>query len=54
MWGARDLIVTARDAHRYAELIPNSRSVVLPDTGHFLQVERPAALNALLQEFLDE
>jgi pimeloyl-ACP methyl ester carboxylesterase len=54
VWGASDRVVTVRDADAYAELIPNSRRVVLPDTGHFLQVERPAAFNALLEEFLEE
>jgi pimeloyl-ACP methyl ester carboxylesterase len=54
VWGTSDRVVTVRDADAYAELIPNSRSVILPDTGHFLQVERPAAFNTLLEEFLEE
>ncbi len=54
VWGAEDRVVTVRDADAYAELIPGSRSVVLPDTGHLPQVERPAELNALLAEFLSQ
>jgi pimeloyl-ACP methyl ester carboxylesterase len=54
VWGDSDRVITMRDADAYAELIPNSRSVVLPDTGHMLQVERPSAFNALLEEFLGE
>ncbi len=54
VWGANDPVVTVRDADAYAELIPGSRSVILPDTGHMPQIERPAELNALLAEFLGE
>jgi pimeloyl-ACP methyl ester carboxylesterase len=54
VWGANDRVVTVRDADAFAELIPNARSVVLPDTGHLPQVERPAEFNALLAEFLGE
>ncbi len=43
-----------RDADLFAELIPNSRKVVFGDTGHVAMLERPAAFNALLDEFLGE
>jgi pimeloyl-ACP methyl ester carboxylesterase len=35
-------------------MIPNSRKVVLADTGHVPMVERPARFNAILEEFLAE
>jgi len=54
VWGAEDKLVPARDADEFARLIPNSRKVVWPQTGHMAMLERPAAFNALLQAFLDE
>jgi pimeloyl-ACP methyl ester carboxylesterase len=36
------------DAESY---FPDARLVFVPDTGHFLQLEQPAAVNALLREF---
>jgi len=54
VWGERDRIITVRDAAVYAELIPNSRKVVYPDTGHLAMIERPGEFNALLSEFLSE
>jgi pimeloyl-ACP methyl ester carboxylesterase len=54
VWGDRDRVITARDADRFAELIPGSRKVVFEDTGHMAMLERPAAFNALLQDFLGE
>ncbi len=52
VWGARDRLIPVRDADVFAELIPNSRKVVFEDTGHMAMLERPAAFNALLKEFL--
>ncbi len=46
-------MITARDADRFAELIPGSRKVVFEDTGHVPMLERPGAFNALLDEFLE-
>jgi pimeloyl-ACP methyl ester carboxylesterase len=54
VWGDRDRVVLARDAYVYAEMIPRSRKVVYPDTGHLAMLERPDAFNALLKEFLAE
>lgn len=54
VWGRRDHIVTSRDAAVYAELVPNSRKVVLDDTGHLGMLERPAVVNELLRRFLEE
>jgi pimeloyl-ACP methyl ester carboxylesterase len=54
VWGAEDKLVPARDADEFARLIPNSRKVVWPDTGHVAMLERPEAFNALVQAFLAE
>ncbi len=37
-----------------SELIPNSRKVIFEDTGHMAMLERPAAFNGLLSEFIAE
>jgi pimeloyl-ACP methyl ester carboxylesterase len=52
VWGERDRVVSAKDANVYEQLIPNARKVILKDTGHLPMIERPAAFNALLEEFL--
>jgi pimeloyl-ACP methyl ester carboxylesterase len=52
VWGDGDRLIDVRDADLFAELIPGSRKVVFEDTGHMPQLERPAAFNALLREFL--
>jgi pimeloyl-ACP methyl ester carboxylesterase len=54
VWGARDRLINVRDAHVFEELIPDSRKVIFEDTGHVAMLERPAAFNALLEEFLAE
>ncbi len=54
VWGDHDRVISVRDAAVYAELIPGSRKVVYEDTGHMSMLERPAAFNALLRDFLRE
>ena len=54
MWGDGDRLITVRDADVFAELIPDSRKVIFEDTGHMAMLERPAAFNALLEDFLAE
>jgi pimeloyl-ACP methyl ester carboxylesterase len=54
VWGDHDRLVPVRDADVFAEMIPGSRKVVFADTGHMTQLERPAAFNALLKDFLAE
>lgn len=54
VWGARDLLVPVGDAYEFARLIPDSRVVVYPETGHVAMLERPTAFNALLLAFLAE
>jgi pimeloyl-ACP methyl ester carboxylesterase len=54
VWGDRDRLISVRDADVFNDLVPGSRKVVFADTGHTSMLERPAAFNALLKEFLAE
>jgi pimeloyl-ACP methyl ester carboxylesterase len=54
VWGTEDKLVPVSDADEFARLIPNSRKVVWPQTGHLAMLERPAAFNRLLAAFLAE
>jgi pimeloyl-ACP methyl ester carboxylesterase len=54
VWGEEDMLISVHDADAFAELIPDSRKVVYPDTGHMAMLERPGAFNALLAGFLSE
>jgi pimeloyl-ACP methyl ester carboxylesterase len=52
VWGAKDPLIPARDAWEFGRLIPDARVVVYEDTGHVAMLERPAAFNALVAEFV--
>ncbi len=52
VWGENDLLIGARDAAVFDELIPDSQLVVFADTGHVAMLERPSAFNELLAQFL--
>jgi pimeloyl-ACP methyl ester carboxylesterase len=54
VWGENDQLVGVKDAHVFAELIPDSRLTIFADTGHMAMLERPAAFNAQLRDFLSE
>jgi pimeloyl-ACP methyl ester carboxylesterase len=54
VWGAEDRLVPVRDADDFERLIPNSRKVVWPETGHVAMLERPVAFNRLVAAFLAE
>jgi pimeloyl-ACP methyl ester carboxylesterase len=54
VWGDRDRLIPVADADVFAELIPDSRKVIFEDTGHMAMLERPAAFNELLRDFLSE
>jgi pimeloyl-ACP methyl ester carboxylesterase len=54
VWGENDHLIPVRDADEFAELIPGSREVVWPKTGHMAMLERPAAFNALVDAFVAE
>jgi pimeloyl-ACP methyl ester carboxylesterase len=52
VWGDRDSLLPLRHGREYARRILNSRLVVVPDAGHLPMLERPAAFNSLVLEFL--
>jgi pimeloyl-ACP methyl ester carboxylesterase len=54
VWGDEDKIIPVGDASVFEELIPNSRKVIFEGTGHVAMLERPAAFNELLSEFIEE
>ena len=53
-WGAEDKVIPVGDADMFERLIPNSRKVIFEGTGHMAMLERPAAFNELLDEFMTD
>ena len=51
--GAEDLLTPVRFSQQLAEHIPGSRLTILPNAGHGLFWETPAALNQAAREFLE-
>lgn len=51
--GADDMLVPVADAHEFARLIADARTMILPDTGHVPMLERPQAFNDVLMAFLE-
>jgi pimeloyl-ACP methyl ester carboxylesterase len=47
-WGTRDGVVPPRCASLYAAVLPNARIELLDGAGHFLDLERPAELAAII------
>jgi pimeloyl-ACP methyl ester carboxylesterase len=52
VWGEDDRLVPVRDAYEFGRLIPDARVEVWPQTGHVAMLERPAAFNALVEQFI--
>ena len=50
--GDEDAITPVKDARAMQQLIPNSRLEVIPEAGHLSNLERPAAFNAALSDFV--
>ena len=48
IFGARDRYLNPRVARRFAAVFPHSELHLLPDAGHFVQVDRPAAVAELI------
>jgi len=44
VWGVRDRLVSPRKAPRTARLLPRGRLLMLPNTGHVAQMERPSTV----------
>ena len=54
VWGENDSILPVRDAQEFERLIPDSRKLVMEETGHIPQAERPDTFNRAVLDFLDE
>ncbi len=54
VWGQHDSIIPVKDANEFERLIPDSRKVVMKDTGHISMAERPQTFNDLMMQFLAE
>jgi pimeloyl-ACP methyl ester carboxylesterase len=54
IWGRDDMVISVEDADGYEDAIPGARQLVLEDTGHVPQLERPQTFNELLLDFLAE
>jgi len=52
IWGENDIFIPAAAAHLFNQQIANSELHVLPDAGHFLWEDAPAATVRLVREFL--
>jgi pimeloyl-ACP methyl ester carboxylesterase len=54
VWGEDDALLPVADAHEFERLVPQTRKLVMRDTGHVSMLERPVAFNDALLEFLAE
>lgn len=52
IYGREDVLVSAKNAHRFTKNFPNAHVVVLPDTGHMAQSEHPEFVKAAWDRFL--
>lgn len=52
--GDQDVLVPLGDAHEFAARIPKAATLILRDTGHVPQFERPVTFNRALVEFLEQ
>jgi pimeloyl-ACP methyl ester carboxylesterase len=48
VWGARDPYIPARFGRAYAEALPNSELLELPDAGHWPWLDRPDAIDRVV------
>lgn len=53
LWGEADRVVGAPYRERFGELIPGSRQAILPDAGHMVLDEQPAAAAQAILTFLE-
>ena len=54
VWGENDSVISVHDAAEFERLIPDSRKLLMKDTGHVPMIERPRTFNDQLMEFLAE
>ncbi|GAA1702757.1 alpha/beta hydrolase [Microbacterium sediminicola] len=52
IWGTEDAWIPADRAHRLKELIPHSLITLIPEAGHLIQLDAPAALSVELTNWL--
>ena len=52
IWGERDRILPKRMALKFAEKIPNSRYVMIPEAGHLPHEESPEDFAVIITDFL--
>jgi pimeloyl-ACP methyl ester carboxylesterase len=53
LWGGNDQMIPSSQAGNYAQVLPRSQTVVLPNLGHVLQEEQPETGLEQVQIFLD-
>ena len=51
--GAQDALTIPERAHEMAEAIAGAKLVITPDCGHISTLERPDAVNAALEDWLN-
>lgn len=54
VWGEEDAIVPCATAKDWQNALPDASAVTLPDVGHQVDLEAPAALAELVVEFFDK
>jgi pimeloyl-ACP methyl ester carboxylesterase len=54
MWGEKDVFIPISNSNDYLKVMPNAKSVSLPNIGHLPQEEQPAIGLAALKEFLKQ
>ena len=52
LWGESDRIVTPAYGRQFAEAVPGARFELVPEAGHFPQIERLDAVTAAIAGFL--
>lgn len=52
VWGADDAWIPVDRAHRLAEMIPGAELTVIPEAGHLVHLDQPAALAVSITEWL--
>jgi pimeloyl-ACP methyl ester carboxylesterase len=52
VWGSEDRWIPADRGTRLASIIPGARLAVVPDAGHLIHLDQPAALATLLTTWL--
>jgi len=52
VWGEQDRLMSPAYARRWVELLPHGRAVCIPDAGHMLPYEQPAALAREVNAFV--